>query len=1262
MGPKKNQKETGINTDLMRYQSILDHLNTLICRFCKDFNLSYANDAFCRRFNQNCEHLIGKSLLDLFPESERQNIQDRVNQLTKTKQAITYTTNPNKEGDSNVTEEWTFCPILNHKGQIEEFQASAGVLSSRPLGKSGQDAMLASLPSAEKENEAILDSLVEHVIYEDPELRILWANQAACDSAGLSRDKIIGRYCYAIWPQRKDPCPDCPVLKAIETGQVQEIEKVTSDGRAWFIRGYPVKNDRNRIVGAVEVTLEITERKQAEEKIDESERRFTAFMDNLPITAFIKDKDQRYIYFNKMMSRIFNASDWMGKSITEIFPSEIADRLDKADRQSYHEGYGVHTHTVPDKKGTPRIWETHTFRIDRQDAEPLLGGFSLDITERKKAEQELQASEERFRTLYENATIGLYRTTPEGEILLANPTLVKMLGYNSFAELAKRNLEVEGYAPGYSRRKFKEQLDVQGQVKGYESSWRRKDGSTIYVNESCRAIRDNNGKVRYYEGTVEDITKRKLAEQELRQSEAKFRTIIQSVKEGIVYTNRRGKILHINKALTEITDIPAHEILGKNTFNVARQYIPKKQVAGILKKVTRAFKGVSLSPFEIEFGQKIIEISAYYDKDTQKITGIIRDITERKQAEEKLRKNEERYRTLVSSMSDIIFLLDKEDRFVDIHCQADSPLFISLEEICGKRHQDIMPDHTNQLYNKAAKNLRKTGKTQRYEYKLQIGKSIKWFNANLDLHEDGKSVIAGIRDITDRKRAEEELRKSEARYRTILENTGVATAIIDKDGILTFVNREFEVISGFKKEEIENKKSWTEFVFQEDLDRMRQYHAGRRKKDTKVPNQYEFRFKDRKGQVKYILITVALIPGTEKSVGSLLNISEQRRLEEQLRKAQKLEAVGKLTGGVAHDFNNLLTVIQGNAELLNMESQMTHAQADLLEQITSASQRAARLTKQLLLFSRKEAMMFAPLDLNDTVTDLLKMLKRLLGEDINIRIDLADDLWIIKGDESNLEQVIMNLALNARDAMPDGGELLLKTKNMTLSETDAQGIPDASAGKAVCLTLEDTGVGMDEQIMDKIFDPFFTTKKTGKGTGLGLSVVYGIVKKHDGWINVYSEKGQGTTFRIYFPFYAVASPAEKKQKVQIEQLQGHNERILLIEDESDVRRFGKHILERNGYQVNDVADAAEALKQFKKKNGDYDLIISDVVLPDINGLELIDQLQAIKGNVPVIMSSGYTEEKSKRRIIVEQNFPFIEKPFNIEEILAVVKKTLVKSY
>ncbi len=299
------------------------------------------------------------------------------------------------------------------------------------------------------------------------------------------------------------------------------------------------------------------------------------------------------------------------------------------------------------------------------------------------------------------------------------------------------------------------------------------------------------------------------------------------------------------------------------------------------------------------------------------------------------------------------------------------------------------------------------------------------------------------------------------------------------------------------------------------------------------------------------------------------------------------------------------------------------------------------------------------LNLNRTVGHLLDMLNRLIGEDIAINIDLEPDLWTLRADEASIEQVIMNIAVNAREAMPKGGELTINTENVTLDEKDCKAIPEARPGNFACLSVADTGVGMDKETMQHIFEPFFTTKETG--AGLGLSVAYGIVKQHEGWISVYSEPGQGSMFQVYLPALPIEAERETVVTISLEELQGSGERILLVEDEEDVREFLTRALRENGYVAFEAANAKEALDIFEREKEDLHLVLADVVLPDLSGLELVDQLLSRNPQLLVLMSSGYTDDKSQWPVIRERGFPFLQKPYALADLLRVIREVIKPS-
>ena len=395
-------------------------------------------------------------------------------------------------------------------------------------------------------------------------------------------------------------------------------------------------------------------------------------------------------------------------------------------------------------------------------------------------------------------------------------------------------------------------------------------------------------------------------------------------------------------------------------------------------------------------------------------------------------------------------------------------------------------------------------------------------------------------------------------------------------------------------------------------------------------------------------------------IGCWTDITEQRLLQEQLRQAQKMESVGQLAGGVAHDFNNLLMVIQGCIEILLNTEQFKDSVVDSLRQVFNAAEKAGRLTQQLLAFSRKQMMQPQEVDLNDLLATVSKLLERTLGEHITVRTHCAASLPGIFADRSMIEQVIMNLAVNARDAMPQGGQLTLSTRALAVDEACKRRNPDARVGRFICLSVADNGCGIAREHMAHLFEPFFTTKEVGKGTGLGLATVYGIVKQHEGWVEVESQPGQGTTFRVFLPAggatagSAQAAPAAHSGR-------GGRETILLVEDEPSVRGLVRTALQRYGYQVHTANSGAEALKAWLNGVQEIDLLITDVVMPEgVSGWELAQQLKARKPQLKTVFMSGYNANMTamEPEQALGSRSHFLQKPFNPQKLAEVVRACL----
>jgi two-component system, cell cycle sensor histidine kinase and response regulator CckA len=629
-----------------------------------------------------------------------------------------------------------------------------------------------------------------------------------------------------------------------------------------------------------------------------------------------------------------------------------------------------------------------------------------------------------------------------------------------------------------------------------------------------------------------------------------------------------------------------------------------------------------------------------------------------------VQKAEENYRSIFENAVEGIFQSTPAGRFLTVNPAMARILgYDSPEEVV----EDVA-DISNQIYVHPEDRVKSNAleKDQGFLHGFEFeayrknGERI-WLSLNRRVIRDENGIEiyreGSVENISERKRSEEELSKSEERYRDLVENAHDIIYSQDLEGNYTSMNQAGAQITGYTHAEA-LALNITQTVAPEFLARAREMLTAKLAGERVTAYEMDIIAKD--GHRITVEANTKLVYHDGVAIGIqgiARDVTERKLLEEQLRQSQKMEAIGQLAGGVAHDFNNLLTAINGYSSLALQRLEDGHPIRSYLEEVKKAGDRAANLTRQLLAFGRKQILQPVAVNLNDVVTDLNKMLRRLIGEDIELMAKLDPALKRIKADPGQIEQVLVNLVVNARDAMPEGGKLTIETARVELDQEYANTHVGVAPGGYVMLAVSDTGTGMDEAIQARIFDPFFTTKEKGKGTGLGLSTVYGIVKQSGGSIWVYSEPGHGTTFKVYLP-QVVAAPQKTETAVVELAPSGGVETILLVEDEDVVRGLAAKILEQSGYKVLAASRGAEAIQMCRQRTEPIHLLLTDVVMPETSGKEVADRMTELLPGLRVLYMSGYTDEAIVHHGVLDSNVEFIQKPFTPFALVRKVREVL----
>ncbi len=910
----------------------------------------------------------------------------------------------------------------------------------------------------------------------------------------------------------------------------------------------------------------------------------------------------------------------------------------------------------------------------------------------------LQEIKNSYADLINSALVGIFFLDLKGHFIFLNKKSEEITGYTE-SEIVRKNLFEMDLLDSTGKTAAEKMIraNIAGESAGPVQFIINANGGKKKVLEIQSSLISVNGK-QMIQGLSRDITEQMRTQEKLIESEELGRAILDATPDIVFQIKSDGTFIGY-KASADQLFLPPEDFLGKKLHDILPPDLADLTLSHV--KSVNETKNLEIFEYNLAIGDEVRHFEArMVSSNEQTVISIVRDITEAKRAEN-LQRAVYRISQAVDSVSNIEDLYKVVHEIIQEVMPADNFYFAFYDEL-----EDILsfPYFVDEVDVPTPPGKPGMGLT---EYVLRTGKSLLCPESmQMELRHRGEIVLLGVpapiwlgiplkieekvigvmavqhySDINayneldkqvlefvssevakaiDKKRSQQALLESEEKYKTIIDNS-LEGIHITQETTLRFCNNKFAEMFGYDSpgdiigrniKDLVAPESWSEVE-----DQIVQRETGERHF-----SHYEFtaiRADGSKFEVESLGSRIQL-KGKPAVQGVLRDISEQRQLEEQLRQAQKMEAVGRLAGGVAHDFNNLLTAITGNTELALM---FLDQRGDLetvenkLRVILDTATRATNLTRQLLAYSRKQPLQPKVLNVNEVITDMDKMLRRIIGEDIELRTIPGEKLWNVKVDKGQTEQIIVNLVVNARDSMPDGGKITIECKNVVLDRRYARSHPEARHGPYVMLAVSDTGCGMTEEVKAQIFEPFYTTKETGKGTGLGLATVYGIVKQSEGYIWVYSEPDKGTAFKLYFPRAEGDTENLETSPEYLDAPKG-SENILVVEDEEVVKDVIVETLEGLGYNISNAIDGQKALDVCRGMDKPIDLLITDVVMPNLNGVELAKHVRQMWPDVKVLFMSAYTENDIAHRGVTDPKTSYLQKPLHLNAFASKVRDML----
>ncbi|MFA6448114.1 MAG: PAS domain S-box protein [bacterium] len=1021
--------------------------------------------------------------------------------------------------------------------------------------------------------------------------------------------------------------------------------------------------------------VDITDRKLAENILQE-------IIDKNPMSIQIVDENGFTLKVNSAHTRLFGSvppPDWSIFNDLQLKKQgfeEIFERVKKGEAVDFPAVYFNTRDVSPEFPDAP-VWLRGTVfpLYDNNESPKRFVLMHEDITERKLAEDALRESEGRYRSLYDNTMMGISAATPDGRLVHANTAYARMYGYESPEEIMADVSDIgkSFYSNPEDRKEILRILDEKGFMEPREVEVFRRDGARFWVLVAARKIIDAEGKLLYYQATHVDLSERKQAEDALMESGERMSLVLEGSQLGYWDWNIETGEVCRNELWAGMLGYTLEEI----EFTIKQwsdlQHPDDREAAW--KSIQDHLEGRT-PQHRIEYRMLakdgrykwILDQAKVVKRDEQgkplRMCGTHTDITDRKQAEEALRKSEQNFRAVLDVAPFPVAVVDADDEIIHFWSGSALSLFGHTAPTVAEWYQIAYPDPDYRLevinrwkpFLEIARQSRQPVNTGEYRISCKDG-SVCICELYASFLAD--KLIVTFNDITERKRTEEALADEAIRRRILVEQSSDGIVVMDEEGRVLEANKRFAEMLGYSGEEALQLHIWdwdSQWTQEQLLEMIRLV-------DEKG-DHFETRHRCKNGSFIDVEVSSngAVCAGKKLVFAVCRDISKRKRAEEekdalqqQLLQAQKMEAIGTLAGGIAHDFNNMLAVIMGNAQMAKMELSPGEHFYDELNEIMTASNRAKELTMQLLTFARKEKLDIKSVDISSIISDLSIVLSRSVNKKIKIKTAVTEPP-VVTVDANQVFQAFLNICNNASDSMPDGGELAIECMKVELDDEYVKDYPDVRSGDYCLVKISDTGAGMPEEVKTRIFEPFFTTKSVGKGTGLGLSITHGIIKSHNGHIEVDSEPGKGTIFYIYLPLLNLKE--QDKQKEDAGAVLRGDEGILIVDDEDAVAKVGEKMLLKCGYRTFRAKSGKEALATYNKNRDKIDLVVLDMIMPEMDGQDVYRALVKINPDVKVIIASGYSSDGRISALLDEGVEGFIQKPFKVAELSQLVRSVL----